>query len=571
MFRRKPSRLALAALVAALGAPLAAQEMWLQIEARPSPAQAAARARAYAERLDGVQSFALDGSRWNAVVLGPFDAAEIAGRRRALLARRAVPADSFATDGARFGQRLYPPDGAPAEAARTSTASAAPDRTAGETPAEARRAERRLSRAERERLQRALAWAGRYDAAIDGAFGRGTRRAMAAWQRAEDHEPTGVLTTAQRRDLLAAYDAVLDGLGLAPVADEVAGVTLAMPTARVALAGREPPFARYADPEGGPAEVLLISMSGGPAELRGLFEVMQTLEIVPPAGARALGPTSFTLTGRDGEIVSETRALVTDGAVKGFTLVWPAGDEARRRRLVSEMQASFATDPGEVMPDTLGPPGEDQSVDLLAGLEIRRPDVNRSGFYVGRQGHVLTTADAVQGCDRVTLDQEIEARVAARDEAAGLALLRPLPPLAPRSHARFLAGVPRLRSEVVLAGFSYDGALGLPSLTYGALAAMRGLDGEEELRRYDLATRPGDAGGPVLDASGAVLGLLASPADGPRRLPEGVAFAIDVETITAFLEAAGLTPDTADLGGTLPRGRLEDRAADMTVHVGCWR
>ena len=394
---------------------------------------------------------------------------------------------------------------------------------------------------------------------------------MAAWQGAEGHAATGILTTAQLRDLVSAYDAVLEGLGLAPVADAVAGITIAMPTARVALEGREPPFARYADTEGGPAEVLLISMRRGPAELRGLFDVMQTLAIAPRKGERSLAPAAFTLTGRDGEIVSETRARVTEGAVKGFTLVWPAGDKPRRRRLLSEMEASFAADPGTVMPDTLGPPDETQSVDLLAGLEIGRPDVNRSGFHVSRQGCVLTTADAVESFGRATLDEEVAARIATTDEAAGLALLAPVPPLAPRIHARFLAGVPRLRSEVVLAGFSYDGELGQPSLTYGALAAMRGLDGEETLRRYALAARPGDAGGPVLDGSGAVLGMLASAPGGSRRMPDGVAFAADVETITAFLEAAGLSPDATEPGTDLPRARLESRAADMTVHVGCWR
>ena len=158
MFPRWPSRLALAALIAALGGPLAAQEMWLQIEARPNPAQVVSRARAYPERLDSVQSFALDGSRWNAVVLGPFDAAEIASRRDA------VPPDSFATDGAGFGQRLYPQGGAAAGAAAHATP------TGSLTRFRPRHAARRLSLAERERLQRALAWAGHYDAAIDGAF-----------------------------------------------------------------------------------------------------------------------------------------------------------------------------------------------------------------------------------------------------------------------------------------------------------------------------------------------------------------------------------------------------------------
>jgi len=41
-----------------------------------------------------------------------------------------------------------------------------------------------------------------YNAAIDGSFGRGTRNSMAAWQEANGYEINGILTTAQRAELL---------------------------------------------------------------------------------------------------------------------------------------------------------------------------------------------------------------------------------------------------------------------------------------------------------------------------------------------------------------------------------
>ena len=63
-----------------------------------------------------------------------------------------------------------------------------------------------------ETLQIALEWFGFYNSGIDGAFGPGTRAAMAAWQADQALEQTGILTTRQREDLLGAYARELNAL-----------------------------------------------------------------------------------------------------------------------------------------------------------------------------------------------------------------------------------------------------------------------------------------------------------------------------------------------------------------------
>ncbi|RVT87045.1 peptidoglycan-binding protein [Rhodobacteraceae bacterium CCMM004] len=584
------------ALTWAGGAAMAQQQVWLQIEAQPGLTRAQQAASRYAQRLPDVSGFRLGSTNWYAIALGPYGEDEAAGVRQQLRAQRLIPADSFTTDGASFRQRFWPlgsdtaavetppataapldetptPDAAEpadtaAEPADTAAAPAPPP--PDETPAEARRSERTLTAEERRALQIALQWEGYYTAAIDGAFGRGTRAAMAAWQEAQGYDATGVLTTGQRRELLAAYNAVLDGIGMRVVRDDTAGIEVQMPTELVRFDRYEPPFAHYegVDPNA-PYRVLLISQEGDRATLHGLYDIMQTLAIVPETGAREKRDRNFTLVGEGRDFVSQTEAMVRDGTVKGFTLIWPRDDERRRTRVINAMMDSFVALPGQVLDDVA--PGEEQSIDLLAGLEIRRPEVSRSGFYVSPRGEVLTTADAVAACGRITLNEEIEATVAARDAASGLALLRPSQALAPRSYARFLVEVPRLQSKVVLAGYSYEGILGAPSLTYGALADLRGLDGDERIKRFDLEARDGDAGGPILDESGAVMGMmLPRTGDGARDLPATVSFAADVETISTFLGGAGVTPAAADRGPRLAQADLNRLAGEMTVLVGCW-
>jgi len=563
---------------------LAQQTAWVQVEAQPSAQSAQDRAAAYAQRIERVQGYRLGNSNWYAIAIGPLDPAT-AEQERVLLRRQGlIPSDSFVSDGRNYGDQFWPIGDAASVLSPTPTAPApiitaplqepvAVAEPADETPNEARRSEALLSAGEREDLQIALQWGGFYTAAIDGAFGPGTRNSMAAWQNANGFDQTGILTTRQRTALLAAYNAILADLGMETVRDDVAGIEIDLPLAMVGFDTYEPPFAHYGAHDGSAyPKVLLISQAGDVNTLFGLYDIMQTLEIVPEQGAREKRDAAFTLIGEGADFISQTEAVARDGTVKGFTLIWPRGDEQRRTRVIDAMTASFTALPGVVMDDLVGEPTEDQRIDLLAGLEIRRPEVSRSGFYIDARGHVLTTTAAVEACTQITLNEEVDATLKASNPATGLALLTPNQALAPRAYARFQPAVPRLQSQVVLSGYSYGGILGSPSLTFGTLADLRGLGGEDTIKRFDLAAQPGDAGGPVLDATGAVLGMALPSVDlGGRTLPGDVSFAVDVETIAAFLSANGLTASAADRGAALKSGVLNDLAVDMTVLVSCWR
>ncbi|WP_370400953.1 serine protease [Sulfitobacter sp. JB4-11] len=566
--------------------------VWVQIEAQPSLAAATDRARAYATLLEDVNGFSLGGG-WYAITVGPYTRADAQQVLRTYVREGLVPGDSFIQFSRRLEQQFWPiganilnrgaialpetvtpapqVDDTPVQPAPTEVAPVAEAPTpepADETPSEARRSERTLTGEDRRALQIALQWAGFYNAAIDGAFGRGTRNSMAAWQEANGYEVTGVLTTLQRAALLKQYNAVLDGLGLQLVRDEAAGIEMILPTAEVGFVKYEPPFAQYNTTGDIGARVLLISQAGDQDTLFGLYDIMQTLEIVPLDGPRQRNNTSFELIGENGKIISQTQVSLEGGQIKGFTLIWPAGDEERRRRVIAEMSKSFTRLPGVL--DAAAGDTETQSIDLVAGLQIRRPKIARSGFFIDRSGVVATTAEAVNSCDRVTVDGDTEVEVLAADAGKGIAILRPRSPLAPLDVARFALGTPRLQSEVSVAGFSYEGVLSAATLTFGTLADVRGLQGEEEVNRLALSAQPGDAGGPVFDASGNVMGMLLSPrADGPQ-LPRDVSFALDSATIADVATQAGITLAAADSTGTIAPRDLTRAAQGMTVLVSCW-
>lgn len=552
--------------------------VWVQIEAQPTLNSALERARDYSGDLPDVNAFSL-GNGWYGIALGPYNRSDADQVLRVYRSEGVIPRDSYIALASSFRQQIWPVGAnvlgrgvieAPVttEQAPAVIGNVPAPPPADETPAQAQRSERALLRSERETLQTALKWAGVYVGAIDGAFGRGTRNAMAAWQDQKGFDVTGILTTEQRVALLKDYNSVLDDLGLRTVRDEEAGIEMLMPMDVVAFEKYEYPFVHYTSTGDIPAKVLMISQEGDQDTLFGLYDIMQTLDIVPVDGPRERKDTSFILIGEDAMRISETRVSLEDGQIKGFTLVWPAGDEERRRRLITEMETSFSRQPG-VIP--LGAGSDEQAIDLVAGLKIRTPRLSRSGFFVDSRGTVITTSEAVENCGRITLDGEIDAELTVLNTDKGVAIVRPSVALSPLGIARFSAAQPRLNSEVAASGYSFEGVLGAPTMTFGSLSDVRGLAGEPDVKRLALNTLPGDAGGPVLDDGGGVFGMLLPNPDTGRALPDGVSFALDRETLQAVLAEAGMAGASTNSETPIDPFDLSTAATGMTVLVSCWK
>ena len=564
----------------------AQQQTWLQIEAQPALNAALDRARAYASLFPDVEGYKL-GSGWYGIALGPQSQAAAGARLLDLRRQNLIPADSYLADGTSYGQRFWPvgldtgspeatpevttlpaPDGTPEPTAEP-TATAQPEPV--ETLNQSRAAEAALTGEERLALQEALKWYGFYSGGVDGSFGKGTRASMAAWQAANGAEQTGVLSTAQRGQLTGNYRSDQAEFGFQTVAEAESGIEITLPMALIQFDRYEPPFVHYVEKAGSGLRVLLISEPGGKAGLAGLYDVLQTLELVPPTGERALEEDRFSLRGQNDKIETLAFARVESGNIKGYLISWNRADGDRMARILPAMQASFRALGDQVLDPGLVPLSEAARRGLLSGLEVRHPKLSRTGFFVDAKGTVLTTTQAVAGCGRIVLERSVEATVTYRDAATGLALLTPASQLSPGAVAGFATTPPRLGARVSLSGYSYEDKLSAPVVTLGAVEELTGLNDEPGLTRLTLAALPGDAGGPVLDDMGAVLGMLL-PADpkAARQLPDGVVFAANAETLSAALSAQGIIPTAAPPGAPPTPDALAAMARGMTVLVSCW-
>ena len=566
-----------------------AEPSWVQIEAKSSLAEARDRAADWAGSLPDVAGFQL-GTGWYAIAIGPFDTAEAAETARQLLrGERIIPSDAFVTQGERFRGQFWPvgaslaaqPEAAP-ETVPPPAPEAAPDTAAApapapepapqpvETLAESRRLEAALSREERRDIQAALEWTGFYEGALDGLFGRGTRASIASWQEAQGFEPTGVLASTQQRQLFDTVAAEKAAYGFETVEEPEAGIRVTLPMALVEFDHYDPPFVHYRAKDGSGVRILLISQQGDQADLFGLYDAMQTLEIVPVAGERSRDRTSFTLTGQNAKLHSHSEAQLKSGLIKGFTLAYPADQEARMARVLAAMQQSFEPTGTKALDDTLGKPLAVSGAALMAGLNVRQPVAARSGFWLTEAGAVLTAAEGFDTCKRVTIEDHA-AEIAFSDPALGIAVLTSTEDLAPAAIAHFQRAAPAPGAAIAVAGFSYPETLSAPVLSFGTLSALSGLAGETDRARLAVTTLPGDAGGPVLDGSGSVIGLLLpAPSDATRLLPPDLSIAVPATLLTPALTQAGFSLAPSENQGALAAEDIAEIAQDLVVQVACW-
>ena len=574
---------------------LAEDTTWLQIDAQPTEADARDSAHYYESFMPDVAGFELD-SGWYVIALGPYTADEADDLLKFYKNKNQIPIDSFTGSANDYIRQFWPVDVSfDSQGTTTETEEAEPEisvtllpkqtvqpeqistiETTPQVPVKAptETTDKAPSRATPEApdnpvlLQKALAWAEFYDGEIDGAIGPMTRAAIQAWQSVNGHKITGTMTADQSATLIRDYHITRATFGFELVHDEQTGIAIELPLARLKPVTYSFPFGRFMHRDNPQAGVLLISQSGDRRTLDSLFKVMQTLRSVPLGGLRKLLRNRFLITSENDKVISHIEAFLTDGEIKGFALIWPRKNRSGFKMILPQMRKSFTPTSGVLSAPEIGPEPLDPA--LLAGFEIRMPERNRSGIFVSSNGSLLTTAKAVDGCETLTIDREFSAELTDIDLDAGVALVTPSEPITPLAVPQLSLQPARQAELIVASGYSFEGLLDTPSLTEGSIAATTGLANETDQLRLALPTFAGDSGGPILDARGALKGMLQERQTGARTLPENVQFAVANTALIRLLERNNITLLQSAPRGPVPSTEIARNARDITALVSCW-
>ena len=201
-----------------------------------------------------------------------------------------------------------------------------------------------------------------------------------------------------------------------------------------------------------------------------------------------------------------------------------------------------------------------------------------TGFAVDHDGTLVTNEHVIARCATITIHQgarRLVGTVRAKDHANDLALITMPQPTAAVATLR-RGPVVRLGEQVVAYGFPLVGALATEgNLTVGYVSALRGLGNDEKSIQITAPVQRGNSGGPLVDLSGNVIGVVASKLDAVKVMntygdvPQNVNFAIALDQLTEFLQTNHVPATQNDSTTELRLPDIADRVRGFTYLIEC--
>jgi serine protease Do len=266
----------------------------------------------------------------------------------------------------------------------------------------------------------------------------------------------------------------------------------------------------------------------------------------------------------------------------GAAFIDPPGQEAGS----SVARAPYEPPPAPTPVPTPSPNANAASLDASTAPERSKPDddeegpTSGTGFFVSKEGHLLTNAHVVEACTKGILvttegQQPTFAYLMKVDKTNDLALLKTT--VAPSRVASFRTGV-RLGEGIAVFGYPFAGVLSTSgNFTLGNVTALSGLGDDSRHLQISAPVQAGNSGGPLLDENGNMVGVVVSKLNALKvmvatkgEIPQNVNFAIKASVASAFLESNGISPATGTVGETkVNPADLADQAKAMSAYIVC--
>jgi len=202
-----------------------------------------------------------------------------------------------------------------------------------------------------------------------------------------------------------------------------------------------------------------------------------------------------------------------------------------------------------------------------------------SGIVLNLGGDILTNGHVVRACKSIMVKpmngEAVAGHVDTIDPKNDLAVVKTNLNIGIPVNFRLASKPARLGEDIGVIGYPLTGFLSAePKATFGQINSVAGFNNDYTLLQISAPVQPGNSGGPVLDATGTMVGVVVSQASLAvialaGNVPQNVNFAIRGEVAQIFLNAHGVKFFTADQQKKLANDELAALGQKSTVLILC--
>jgi hypothetical protein len=198
------------------------------------------------------------------------------------------------------------------------------------------------------------------------------------------------------------------------------------------------------------------------------------------------------------------------------------------------------------------------------------PASSGSGFFVSKQGHLVTNYHVIDGCKDIKVFYKSNAYIAntlATDKINDLAILK----IDQRINQYYVVSDkdPELLENVIVAGFPLGKNVSESIKTSkGSITALAGYGDNFSEFQTDAALNSGNSGGPIMNEKGEVVGV-AVAAFGKKEGIESFNFGIKNSILRTFAKANKIELETPSMLSFFSTD-LKTLVSEGTTYIECW-
>jgi S1-C subfamily serine protease len=209
----------------------------------------------------------------------------------------------------------------------------------------------------------------------------------------------------------------------------------------------------------------------------------------------------------------------------------------------------------------------------------RLADVAGTGFLISSSGHIVTNNHVINECvgdihgNRVG-ESPTALRVVSTDETNDLALLQATGNF--KDAVSIRATAIHSGDPVVVIGFPFHGYLTSDfTVTTGIVSSLAGLFNDTRFLQISAPVQPGNSGGPLLDTTGTLVGVVAEKLNAIRMakatgtIPENISFAVKTGALRDFLDNNVINYQTSNTVSELKTADIASAARSYTMLITC--